>query len=284
MGNQKTGRAIMGRDEYEQKFGSLQPMEASKGKWHSGISAENLQRLDEIQQKIAGKIDETVISVARARLYIGEHLNEAREIFAGDQEFGKWRKSVLPNLAPRTCTAYMAMAREFKDAPSLVEAMGWSTARELISAPEDVKSEVKSKVAEGEVITKEDVKSAKAKPTSAPQPSGADRPNARSVTQTTPPPEQIQSSSNRKKSLDQRIEEFIDKPSQHRIENAKEDFGDELDDYSIAAMVFGFSPGILDGRPNMDVWLNVYDFVRGQLDDEVKEDLDHWYTTIKEAW
>jgi hypothetical protein len=279
MSNKKSSRAIMSRDEYEEKFGSLQPMEASKGKWHSGISAEHLQRLDEIQEKISNKIDETVISVARARLYIGDLLNQAREIFPGDLEFGKWRKAVLPNLAPRTCTAYMAMAREFKDAPSLVEAMGWSTARELISAPEDVKSEVKSKVAEGEVITKEEIKESKskAKPTSAPQPSGADRPS-------TPPPEQVESSAKRKKSLDQRIEEFIDKPSQYRMENAKQDFGDELDDYSIAAMIFGFSPGILDGRPNMDVWLHVYDFVRGQLDDETKGELDHWYTTIKEAW
>jgi hypothetical protein len=142
--------------------GSLAPLDSTKdGKWERAISAAALTTLTEIAENIEGTMRETVMSVARARIKIGKLLNQARDLFPGDKEFGQWRKVMVPDIAPRTCSTYMSIAREFKDAPALVEAMGWSTAREMLSAPPEVKEQVKAAVEAGNVPTREEVVVAK---------------------------------------------------------------------------------------------------------------------------
>ena len=67
----------------------------------------------------------------------------------------------------------MQMAREFKDAPQAIEAMGWTTARELVNAPQAVMNRVYDILEEGKEVTAKDVQQMKAEAKSS-QHDGAD--------------------------------------------------------------------------------------------------------------
>lgn len=267
------------------RAGSLAPLDSTKeGKWERAITAQALTDLADIAQKIHTTMDETVLTVARARLKIGRLLLDARELFPGDLEFGQWRKAMIPDLAPRTCNTYMNMAKEFKDAPQLVESMGWSVARELLNAPESVKQQAREKTERGDPPTRQEVAESK-KSSSAPtgelppQPTGTDKPKP-------PAPEQIIPAKSRQKSLDQRVQEVLDLNTFARIGRVIEDGAfPELDDASKSAIIFGFGPEIGDSRPNLDVWLAVYDHCKSELtDDEALRILDQAYSKMKECW
>jgi hypothetical protein len=241
----------------------------------AGMSAQSLSELDAIATQITETVDKTVLTVAKARLKIGKLLLEAREKFPGDNEFGKWRKKVLPEIAQRTATSYMAVARDFKDAPALVEAIGWTAARELISAPDSLKKKVKAKAEEGETTSAAEIKEAKA----ASQHGGADsKPVA-------PPPSQVESSVKRKESLDKRIGAILDENPMVRISAILDGEFEEIDEISQCAIIFGFGPEICDTRPNMGSWIAVYDVVKANLsDDEDQRVLDQAYSKLKEYW
>jgi hypothetical protein len=273
--------------------GSLAPLDSTKdGKWERAISAAALTTLTEIAENIEGTMRETVMSVARARIKIGKLLNQARDLFPGDKEFGQWRKVMVPDIAPRTCSTYMSIAREFKDAPALVEAMGWSTAREMLSAPPEVKEQVKAAVEAGNVPTREEVVVAKQSraqqnwssgPIDSELPArstGTDKPKP-------PPPEQIVPATKRKESLDMRLSDTLRKFTTDRVKDALDGSRfPELDDYSKSAIIFGFGPEICDSSPNLGVWLAVYDHCRNEAkdDEECLRIIDQAYTKMKECW
>ena len=260
--------------------GSLAPLDSTKeGKWERAISANQLTTLTEIATNIEDCMRETVLSVARARIKIGKLLNQARELFPGDKEFGQWRKVMVPDLAPRTCNTYMSIAREFKDAPALVEAIGWSTAREMLSAPPEVKERVIASVEAGEIPTREQVASAKQTHAStatngqAAQSTGTDKPK-------TP-------ATQRKDSLQMRMATTLRKSTPARVEEVIQDNAySEMDDYSKSAIIFGFGPEICEFQPNMGVWLAVYDHCKAELKDDAEtiQILDQAYSKMKECW
>lgn len=270
--------AILGFEPEPQ--GSLAPLDSTKGnKWERAINAESLASLAQIATDIESTMIETVNTVAKARLKIGRLLNDARILFPGDKEFGQWRAKMVPDIKPRTANTYMRMAKEFKNGPDLVEKMGWSVARELLGAPTEVKESILTQLDDGDYnITakeaREIVDEAKGKPS---QSSGTEKP-------TTPPPELIEPASKRKESFDQTIKRILNVKTSDRIAAILAGELSELDEHSQSAIIFGFSPGVLDHHANMDVWLTVYDALKATLDEEDSRILDQAYTKVKEGW
>lgn len=276
---------ILGFEEEPQKSGSLQPMEANAGKWTHAVDAQSLTDLAEIAQKIQETVDETVLTVARARLRIGSLLNEARDKFPGDKEFGQWRKVVLPDLNPKTATSYQAMAASFKNAPDLVETMGWATARALINASPEVVKQVEAKVESGEKVTAADVQAIKAgKPT----PTSNPAPHSSSEKVAPPDPKHIDTSDKRK---DRALRHVVDQPACRRIELILEGELDAFDEYSQSAVIFGFLPDICDSKPNMGTFIAVFDDVKRQVDEfggerqeEYTQVINQAYSKMQEIW
>ncbi len=254
------------------------PAKAKNAKWAKGLSEDALSNLTLIKTQIGYTIDETVITVARARLKIGSLLLEARRQFLGDNEFGKWRAEVLPDLATRTASNYMAMAERFKDAPEFIDHIGWTAARELISAPQAVVDEVVKKVEQGEKPTTEEIKQAKSS-----QSGGADKAPA-----DIPFDDLVQNVVDKVKtkvvSTDKLVDRILQSDATTRIAAVIGGEFDSMDDYSKAAIIFGFGPGICDYKVNGEVWLAVYDKVSESLDDEGKRILDQAYSKMKEVW
>jgi hypothetical protein len=272
----------LGFDLEPPKSGSLAPMDANSKKWSKGLSSNALSQLAEIRAQIESTVDETILTVARARLRMGKLLNEARDLFKGDQEFGKWRKSVLPDLATRTASSYMAMAREFSDAPKLVESIGWAQARQLINAPAEVKEQVAMKAQSGDKVSSEEIKEIK-KANLSPHSGAA---SSSKAADTTPPPGQVMSSAQRKESLDLKINRVLQYSLAKRMELVLDGEFHNIDEYSQSAIIFGFSPGIAEHKANMNVWLCVYDFLVAEAGDneDTKRVLEQAYSKIKEAW
>jgi hypothetical protein len=115
--------------------GSKAPMDAAEGKWFDGVDAANLDRLSKIADDVAKTMDEAVTQLSRAKLKIGKMLNEAREVFKGDKEFGQWRVKAIPNMSATDATYCMKAAATFGSAPELIDKIGWSVMRELVYAP-----------------------------------------------------------------------------------------------------------------------------------------------------
>lgn len=268
---------ILGFDEKEPS-GSLAPMEANEGKWTKGVDANALSDLAQIATSITDTIEDTVQTVARARMKIGKLLNEAREKFPGDNEFGKWRKACLPHLAGSTCNQYQRMAAEFKNAPAVVEAIGWNVAAELMNSP-DLRVKAWERATDDErpnMTVKEAREEKKAK---------QDSHSTSSEKKPSPPaPEQIISSTKRKENADQLLTRILDRNTKGRIEAVLEGELDDFDDYSKSAIIFGFGPSLCDQKPNMDVWLVIYDTVTLDLDPEDQRIVDQAYSKMKEAW
>ena len=94
-----------------------------------------------------------------AMMECGAYLLEARELFKGDNEFGKWRKEHI-DFSASHCTRIMAVTREFKgDERAALLPMG--TLATLIPASDDLKEEVLEKAAKGETVKRSDVAEAK---------------------------------------------------------------------------------------------------------------------------
>ena len=261
---------------FEEPAGSLAPMDANVGKWNNGLDASALSELATIVDTIEDVIEDTVQTVARARLRVGKLLNEARCIFPGDKEFGQWRKQMLPDLAASTCNQYQRMAVEYGNAPAVVEAIGFNVAAELINKP-DLQTLAINRASTPEEKNMTVKEARQAKSGDAPQQTTAEKPP-------TPPPSQIVTSKERAINHDQVIAQTLDKRAADRIEAVLEGDLDFMDDYSKSAMVFGFGPDLCDCRPNLDVFIAVYDYVIMGLSDEQKRVVDQAYTKLKEAW
>lgn len=122
--------------------GSAEPMNAVAGKWFSGISAQQLERLSDIKDKVIETADKAVTDLVRAKMRIGGLLNEARDMFPGDKEFGQWRKHNIPEISTTEATYCMRVEKQFGNAPALIERVGWSAMRELSYAPEKLVNKI----------------------------------------------------------------------------------------------------------------------------------------------
>jgi hypothetical protein len=135
--------------------GSLAPMKGDR------MPAEQLDKLRTIEDKLRTKFDDWVKGHVRHMMAVGELMNEARALFlkSQDTEFGKWRADFLGsmdiNIVPRTANTWMQIAREYKNAPEVVEKLGMSKARLLISASPAVQREVETLIDAGTPPTRE---------------------------------------------------------------------------------------------------------------------------------
>lgn len=136
------GKPTILDDIKREPAGSLQPMDANEGKWHNGINSANLTRLTEIADDVIETANKAVLDLVRAKMRIGKLLNEAREIFVGDNEFGKWRKDKLPDMSKTEMSYCMTIQRRFGSATDAIENIGWSVLRELAYAPESLVQKV----------------------------------------------------------------------------------------------------------------------------------------------
>lgn len=126
---------LQGKTAMSTLAGSKAPMQAAEGKWFNGVDAAGLDKLSGIADEVAKTMDEAVTQLTRAKLRIGKMLNEAREVFQGDKEFGQWRAQAIPNMSTTDATYCMKAAAMFGSAPELIDKVGWSVMRELVYAP-----------------------------------------------------------------------------------------------------------------------------------------------------
>lgn len=134
-----------GDEAYLQPAGSLEP---TTPKYH-GIDALSLQMLDALATDINKTMESAQKSLCRSQIKVGSLLNEARVMFPGDKEFGKWRSENTEIKSPQTAYNLMLVARKFSSAPKMLEACSYSALVELISAPEHLVKEIEAKVDEG---------------------------------------------------------------------------------------------------------------------------------------
>lgn len=172
---------------FDEPAGSLAPLDSTKADkiakqdgWAHALDSAGIKKLHTLEDKIRKTAEDAVKSHVRYKMKLGGLMNEARDLFPGDLEFGKWRaefaREFAPGVAPRTLNSMMQIAREFKDAPAAIEAMGWTTARELVNAPQAVMNKVYDLLESGEEVTAKDVKGMKADAADSSQPDGADSP------------------------------------------------------------------------------------------------------------
>lgn len=118
------------------------------------LNALAIETLQGIEEDIKETHEKGVKAAIRYRLTMGAHLNNARELFPGDKEFGQWRKKFaeehLGTIAPRTLSLFQQMAAQYGAVPKFVEHVGWSVAQELLTAPDYVMKDVQSKMDAGE--------------------------------------------------------------------------------------------------------------------------------------
>lgn len=141
--SKKSPRAIVPQEQIDElnqepaPAGSLEPIGPKSG-WAHSLNAAALSSLRSIEDSLASEVTDAIKSNIRHKMKIGKLLNEARVLFPGDNEFGKWRqefaKEHLPGAAPRTLNSYMQMSNQYKNSTEFVESIGWTTARELINA------------------------------------------------------------------------------------------------------------------------------------------------------
>lgn len=138
--------------------GSLQPIDAGKGKWHHGIDSADLSTLTALASDINKAVDQTVKQVARGKIRVGKLLLEARAQFSEDQAFGLWRKQETMVQSKQHAHYLMQVAKRFGDAPKLIEGANYSVMQELVLADQSDIEWVEAKIDEGEVPTVAEVR------------------------------------------------------------------------------------------------------------------------------
>ena len=261
--------------------GSAAPMDSSKGKWHDEVDSKALAKLNEIRADIDAVTDDTILTIARARLRLGNLLAQARELLPGDRQFGQWRKDVLPDIPARTANTYLNMAKTFKNAPEMVEQLGWSNARLAMSAdlPEITGPEALPEVQEAiEAKKKPDV------PTPAPAPEDEGEPPA-----VKPDPQPTQPSEKDGTpwvDLDVKIAKILQEPVKVRIAAINDGEFNMIDEISQFCIAYGFGPELAERRINPSTWNAITTYTEsrvesGSEDDEflalaAKRIEDHW--------
>lgn len=138
--------------------GSLQPIDAGKGKWHHGIDSADLSTLTALASDINKAVDQTVKQVARGKIKVGKLLLEARAQFSEDQAFGMWRKAETAVQSKQHAHYLMQVAKRFGDAPKLIEGANYSVMQELVLADQSDIDWVEAKIEEGEPPTVAEVR------------------------------------------------------------------------------------------------------------------------------
>ena len=141
-----------------QKAGSLEPIDAGKGKWHHNIDAAGIGQLSALATDINKAVDQTVKQVARGKIRVGKLLREARDMFVDDGDFGKWRKENTLVQSKQHAHYLMQVADRFGDAPKLIEGANYSVMQELVLADQPTIEWVESKIDEGEPPTVQEVR------------------------------------------------------------------------------------------------------------------------------
>jgi len=108
---------------------------------------------------LAERVEQGLSMAASGFIEVGIALLEARNLIDGDMEFGKWRMENTSVKSSRTASAYMQVAKRFRDAP-ISGKVSYSILQELVSAPEHVVSEIEHKIDSGEKVTTSDVRDA----------------------------------------------------------------------------------------------------------------------------
>ena len=245
--------------------GSAAPLDSvSKSKWYAGVDAAGLEKLNEVRETIDRVMDETVMTVARARLRIGHLLIEAREVFPGERQFGQWAKENVSQLAPRTRNTYMNMARQFGSAPDMVEQIGWSNARFLLSVDTDLlETRIQAGVEEVEALVSER-KAAPRPQTPDPDPTPPEPDEAPLVaSRAVPDPSPSRPSVI---DLDTVIAKLLTEPVKARIAAINEGELDMIDELSQFCLVFGFGPELLMRRPAIQVWQAITEYTFSRVE------------------
>ena len=147
--------------------GSLQPLDANKGKWTDGMGALEIGTLSALATDINKAVDQTVKQVARGKIKVGKLLLEARAQFQDDAMFGKWRREHTLIQSKQHAHYLMQVADQFGNATVLIEGTNYSVMQELVTADQaDIQwvvdridagdppkvAEVRAKVNEGKVL------------------------------------------------------------------------------------------------------------------------------------
>ena len=140
------------------KAGSLEPIDAGKGKWWNGIDSADLSTLTALASDINKAVDQTVKQVARGKIKVGKLLLEARAQFTDDQAFGLWRKKETMVQSKQHAHYLMQVAERFGDAPKLIDGANYSVMQELVLADQSDIEWVESKIESGNPPTVAEVR------------------------------------------------------------------------------------------------------------------------------
>jgi len=148
-----------GRESMEQlKAGSLEPIDAGKGKWWNGIDSADIGQLSALARDIDKTVDQTVKHVARGKIRVGKLLLEARAMFDDHAAFGKWRKENTVVQSKQHAHYLMQVAERFGNATALIEGANYSVLQELVTADQSDIEWVEKRVEEGDPPTVAEVR------------------------------------------------------------------------------------------------------------------------------
>jgi len=104
-------------------------------------------------------VNDTVTTVARAKIAIGRNLLKAKEYFDDSKSFTTWREEHTLIQSKQEASYCMQVAEKFGDAPSLIENVSFGVMRELVTAPIEVIKEVEKLAEKGDSPTVQETRS-----------------------------------------------------------------------------------------------------------------------------
>lgn len=140
--------------------GSLQPLDANRGKWTDGLGALEIGTLSALATDINKAVDQTVKQVARGKIKVGKLLLEARAQFTKEQDaqFGKWRVDNTLVQSKQHAHYLMQVAERFGDAPKLIDGANYSVMQELVLADQPTIEWVEKRIDEDDLPTVQEVR------------------------------------------------------------------------------------------------------------------------------
>lgn len=171
--------------------GSLEPIGERKD-WAKGMSQQDIKDLGTLSDDIKCLAADTAKEVVKMRIKVGRILLLAREKFAGDNEFGKWRKANTPITSRGSAYQMMTLAKQVGDGritQGLLNSLSPSVLNELLHAPDEVIEQVEAQLESGERTTVASVREAK-REASAPDPVHVSDSDAQTPEETPPAPQE----------------------------------------------------------------------------------------------
>jgi len=241
---------------------------------------QGLKRLKSLAVTIKKELinaDALAVQATEKYMAVGLHLLEARSLFPGDLEFGRWRQETIPDMKTNWAGRLMQIASDDRimgpDQKLLtgVADMGISVLAELVSAPDDVLEKVIDKtVKSGKAPTVSDVRAEKK---TAKEDKEADKTTPVTVT---PDGKKVDSGIGRNKpenkkrlSLEEQAQEAIDKPFLDRLMAYRPDIDAIIP--SDPLIVFGMISQFTDVSPNMNDLQDWYTFLLVNYDGQMNE-------------